>query len=125
MFGEAVHRSYWKQLYGQEENKLCTAADTCTAAETQQGEYKAALWRWKEEWTEIPQLFCYQLSFSVSAPSQQNVINHLSTPELPKVFSPPSGKPAGRIWQLPALPSLTATKDYLKGQGLKRMHSRP
>lgn len=34
-FGEAVHRSYWKQLYGQEENKWCTAAHTCTAAETQ------------------------------------------------------------------------------------------
>lgn len=34
-FGEAVHRSYWKKLYGQEESKLCSAAYTCTAAETQ------------------------------------------------------------------------------------------
>lgn len=63
--------------------------------------------------------------FHCSAPSQHNVINDLPTPELPKVAPPLPGKQAGRIWQLPALPSLTATKDYLKGQGLKRMHSKP
>lgn len=63
--------------------------------------------------------------FHSSASSQQNVINDLSTPELPKAFPPPPpGKPAGRIWQRPALPSLTATKDYLRGQGLKRRHSK-